>query len=489
MRKVPACRPAITTIGTETGRVTVVNPGLQTLGTRLSYVPLQPETHPPHNLGPHPVEMALLNKYYYVDRQLQRRCYWPREQSMATGADSGGGEVQCLHDDVAAATVTINPRQGLTAKPGFVLMSLDFQQAELRLIGGYSSDPALVTAFQRSWQSELRQREKEKEMQRTAAQTRSSTINSPPTGGFSAIRRALQASPPSAEKQEERREVTAESDVFIIMATEWYGLPYSSITAAQRSLMKHLLYAAMYGAGSRELSRILARDAKVGKSNCNLATDELWKVREDLRTSYDFCRKKLAGVGIFQTALRRKCRALRRAVTPMGRVRWLPDLALSTDSERYRRATRQALNTFIQASMADLLKVTIVNIHSCLEQMALGGYAYRVTDKSTCSGSELQQKQKEADHSLFSYNVPYSTLADMHRCLKLGQKVDADAVLVLSLHDELVYEVREECLPVVAHIARLCFEKSVVVGAGRVPMQATIRVGENFASLADYRPT
>ena len=119
--------------------------------------------------------------------------------------------------------------------------------------------------------------------------------------------------------------------------------------------------------------------------------------------------------------------------------------------------------------------------------MAREGYEYCIADRT--SGNGLQHKNDKKRFSSFTYNVPHPTLAHMQESLKHGMKVDADAVLVLTLHDELVYEVREECLPVVAHIARLCFEKSVIIGSGgQVPLQATIRVGGNLASLKEYRP-
>ena len=104
------------------------------------------------------------------------------------------------------------------------------------------------------------------------------------------------------------------------------------------------LYAALYRAGPDELNRILAQDTNIGKNSISMGVHDDVRVQEDLRYSYDFCRKELAGVTAFQKALRKECRILQRVTTPMGRVRWLPDLALSTDSGRYRRAARQALH-------------------------------------------------------------------------------------------------------------------------------------------------
>ena len=148
------------------------------------------------------------------------------------------------------------------------------------------------------------------------------------------------------------------------------------------------MYATLNGAGAGELGHILSRDAKAAYSAPSAVEDQV-HMQEDIKTSYGYCRKRLAGVGAYLAMLRRQFRQTHRVVTPMGRVRRLPDLALSSsrDNEIYNRALRQACNTFMQASMADLLKVTMSNIHSCLEQMARDGYEYRITSGSSSSSS------------------------------------------------------------------------------------------------------
>lgn len=71
----------------------------------------------------------------------------------------------------------------------------------------------------------------------------------------------------------------------------------------------------------------------------------------------------------------------------------------------------------------------------------------------------------------------------LYRHQALPRLADA-ARLVLQVHDELVFEVREECLPRVAALVKRCMEQAVVLP--NVPLQVKMLVGAAWDSLDPY---
>jgi hypothetical protein len=78
---------------------------------------------------------------------VQTRCFWPPAAAPGESEEVGEEVVQQLRKDVAAASVIAQPRMALKARLGYTLLSVDFQQAELRLAAAYSGDSALLRCF------------------------------------------------------------------------------------------------------------------------------------------------------------------------------------------------------------------------------------------------------------------------------------------------------------------------------------------------------
>ena len=57
--------------------------------------------------------------------------------------------------------------------------------------------------------------------------------------------------------------------------------------------------------------------------------------------------------------------------------------------------------------------------------------------------------------------------------------------LLLQIHDELVYEVREDLVPAVIRVVKRCMEKAVTL---KVPLRVNIKQGANWAQLSDDGP-
>mmetsp|Transcript_66677 Transcript_66677/g.144815 ORF Transcript_66677/g.144815 Transcript_66677/m.144815 type:complete len:510 (+) Transcript_66677:2841-4370(+) len=117
-----------------------------------------------------------------------------------------------------------------------------------------------------------------------------------------------------------------------------------------------------------------------------------------------------------------------------NRRRFLPALSARARTDRS-HAERQAVNSTCQASAADLVKAAMLAIHSQLKRL-------RVREGTSCRMA---------------------------------------ARMILQLHDELVFEVREECIDTVRELV-----VSEMIAAGRdlrVPLQVKWRVGKTFGTL------
>jgi DNA polymerase theta len=126
--------------------------------------------------------------------------------------------------------------------------------------------------------------------------------------------------------------------------------------------------------------------------------------------------------------------------TLLGRRRYLPGIHSAEAGERA-QAERQAVNSVCQGSAADLIKLAMVNIHHELARGALGPPG---------EGEGLA-------------------------C------VDKACRLVLQVHDELVYEVKEELIQPAVELVRRCMEGAVRL---RVPLRVKVHVGRSWGALA-----
>ena len=127
------------------------------------------------------------------------------------------------------------------------------------------------------------------------------------------------------------------------------------------------------------------------------------------------------------------------------------------------------VNMYLQGSVSDALKVVAGNIHEALCGMRRQGYHY-------CCPQPQQHERRALVYD--------------------GGGGDDDAWLVLSVHDELVFEVREQFLPAFAALTRHCFEKSVILGAppgsagssniSPIGMRARLSAGPTWAQLQPY---
>lgn len=263
----------------------------------------------------------------------------------------------------------VNPRDGFCASKGYVLMTADYCQIELRILAHFSLDDTLCGAF---------------------------------------------------------RDPLSE-DIFKCIASRWLGIPVSDVSSEQRSRVKQLTYALLYGAGPGKV----AADA-----NCSVSEAETW-IAQFLSV--------YPGIKSFMKEVRSSCAQLGYVQTMLGRRRYLPHIRHAQRKERA-RAERQAVNTVCQGSAADLIKLAMINIHHTL-----------------CK--EFKGRNYHARRSVPGGGL-YTVL---------------DAVRpVLQIHDELVFEVHQEYVHEVAHHIQNCMENAVELN---VPLKVKISVGTSFGSL------
>ena len=144
--------------------------------------------------------------------------------------------------------------------------------------------------------------------------------------------------------------------------------------------------------------------------------------------------------------VKERCRRVHHVETLLGRRRYIENIA-STDREKRMQAERKSVNTLCQGSAADLIKLAMVNI---FHQLA--------------SEPSFQNIRKVKSY-------PGAGLYRSH---------DDEVRFLLQIHDELLYEVREDCVERVAAIVKSCMENAVKL---TVPLQVKVEVGVSWGEM------
>ena len=228
--------------------------------------------------------------------------------------------------------------------PGWVLMSADYSQIELRVLAHMAQDPVLIEAF-RSGQ-----------------------------------------------------------DIHTRTASEVFGVPMEAVTPAMRSGAKAINFGIVYGISAYGLAR------GTGLS------------QEDARRYIESYFDRYAGVKAYQQRVIQQARELGYVTTLFGRRRYLPEIHSRQYAQRA-FAERTAINTPIQGTAADIMKMAMIAVHR-----------------------RLKEEGRQAR-------------------------------MVLQVHDELVLEVPEAEVEPVARLVRTAMENVVRLD---VPLVAEVKTGRNW---------
>ena len=132
-------------------------------------------------------------------------------------------------------------------------------------------------------------------------------------------------------------------DIHKRTASILYGLPIEEITKEQRRNAKAINFGLLYGMGATKLAREMKSSLAQAKEFITTYFERLGKV------------KKL------HSDIVEDVKAKGYVTTLFGRRRYLPDIQ-SANEQMYAQACRQAVNTVIQGTAADIIKKAMVNI-------------------------------------------------------------------------------------------------------------------------------
>ncbi|XP_053712085.1 DNA polymerase theta-like isoform X2 [Synchiropus splendidus] len=221
------------------------------------------------------------------------------------------------------------------------------------------------------------------------------------------------------------------ADVFRCIAAEWKGMEAASVNDSLRQQAKQICYGIIYGMGAKSLG------------------EQMGVEENDAACYIESFKSRYKGINLFLKETVRKCVQNGFVQTLMGRRRYLPGIT-DTNPHVKAHAERQAVNTTVQGSAADIVKLATVNIQKRLHR------AY--------SAAPPSHEHTHSDDGRSRTTPP------------------GGAYFVLQLHDELIYETTEENLLQVAQIVKREMETAVKL---YVKLKAKVKVGPSWGNLQD----
>ncbi len=215
-----------------------------------------------------------------------------------------------------------------------------------------------------------------------------------------------------------------DGDVFQLIASEWLAIPPEKVGDKERQETKQICYGMLYGIGNKALGEQLGIDE-----------NDAAQFIESFKSKYPAMKKYISNTV-------QGCKENGCISTLLGRKRFLPSIH-SPNVHARSQAERQAVNSTIQGSAADLVKTAMIKID-------------RELDK-----------------------IYPTTVLTSH----VSQTVLSGAYLVLQLHDELLYEVTENNLLRVARIVKNGMENAIKLS---VKFPVKLKVGLSWGQLESY---
>jgi len=222
-------------------------------------------------------------------------------------------------------------------------------------------------------------------------------------------------------------------DVYVQVASSLLRKPPVEVTVRERDLAKTCCLGIIYGMGVRELAR-------------------RYKVSEHVAGRFvGSFHEAFPGVRAWAIAVKRRCHDEGFVTTIANRRRQVPRAAPGDGAGRA-RAERQAVNSVVQGSASDLLKLAMVRIHQHLETpRGEGGGGGEGGEGGGGGGGAANAGA--------------------------GEAAWGGARLLLQVHDELIFDVAAQPRAITALVAVLrdCMEREVVEVLGlRVPLAVKV---------------
>ncbi|MFT5432074.1 MAG: DNA polymerase-1 [Myxococcota bacterium] len=182
-------------------------------------------------------------------------------------------------------------------------------------------------------------------------------------------------------------------DIHRRTASEVLGIVEDEVTYEQRSAAKAINFGLMYGMGAFRL----ARDLKI--------------TRPEAQTYIDRYFERFSSVKAFMDGTIESGRELGYVTTMLGRRRYVPELR-SKNFNRRAGAERAAINTPVQGTAADIIKLAMLRVDRVLKQnksgarMLLQVHDELVFDVPTGEADEVSSVIKQEMESVVSLDVP-----------------------------------------------------------------------------------
>nr|XP_056704350.1 DNA polymerase theta [Euleptes europaea] len=239
-----------------------------------------------------------------------------------------------------------------------------------------------------------------------------------------------------------RQVLNSGADVFRSIAAEWKMIGPEAVGDDLRQQAKQICYGIIYGIGAKSLGE------QMGMKEADAA-----RYIESFKSRY-------AGIPKFLRETVEKCRQLGFVQTIVGRRRYLPAIK---DPNPYKKAQaeRQAVNTIVQGSAADIVKRATINIQGQLEALPSTVKSYGHLESSV-------QKRRTGK----------SGRAEKRQILYPSR----GGFFILQLHDELLYEVAEDSMIQVAQIVKHEMENAVKLS---VKLSVKVKVGPSWGDLQE----
>ncbi|MGE5296505.1 MAG: DNA polymerase, partial [Solirubrobacterales bacterium] len=149
-----------------------------------------------------------------------------------------------------------------------------------------------------------------------------------------------------------RAAFAADQDIHRFVASQIYGVPLDKVTSEQRSRCKTVNFGIIYGQGALGL----ARNIGMSTAEARQFIDQYFARYGSIRAFIDECIAKAKRNGYAETIL--------------GRRRKIADIRSSNPGRRA-QAERLAVNTVIQGSAADLIKIAMLRVHRRIQSERL----------------------------------------------------------------------------------------------------------------------
>ncbi|XP_062427659.1 DNA polymerase theta [Rhea pennata] len=231
-------------------------------------------------------------------------------------------------------------------------------------------------------------------------------------------------------------------DVFKRIAAEWKMMDPEAVGDNIRQQAKQICYGIIYGIGAKSLGEQMGIDENEAANYIESFKSRYTGIQKFLRETVRSCRRD----GFVQTIL--------------GRRRYLPAIR---DPNPYSKAhaERQAVNTAVQGSAADIVKTATVNIQRRLE-----GFSSVIKSHGHLESSFWRDKTGRLERKRSRGMLPPIS----------------GGFFILQLHDELLYEVVEDDVIQVAQIVKHEMENAVKLS---VKLNVKVKIGPSWGDLQD----